>query len=232
MSTFTQNVQYLLNYYSQNKEEFARELGKNSYWVDSLVKAEVEPEIETLIKISNLFTISVDKLIKENIQPAYDCLRNKSIRFLIMDVDGVLTDGGMYYTESGDEYKKFFAKDGMAIVELQSKGIKVGFISAGFRQNTILNRAKTLKIDYVYVGRENKKEIMLKWCDEMEINPGEVAYIGDDLNDLDVIDIVGFSACPSDAVNEVKEKVDIILKKEGGNGCVREFIDIFLLYKK
>lgn len=161
----------------------------------------------------------------------FEHLKNKikRIRLLILDVDGVMTDAGMYYTESGDQFKKYNSKDGMGIMKVQEKGIICGIISSAFTDQMVLNRAKTLKIDHVYVGREQKINILNQWCEKLNISLDEVAMIGDDINDLSIMYQVGLSACPKDAVQEVKKEVDIVLTKNGGAGVVREFIDHFLL---
>src|SRR5262249_31746708 len=144
-------------------------------------------------------------------------------------IDGVLTDGGMYYSEDGNEYKKFDTKDGRGIILLQKEGIPVGFLSSGSNKNIISNRAKTLGVTHVYVGFGEKLDELKDWCAKLMIDLSEVAYIGDDVNDLKIIGAVGLSACPADAVDQVKSVVNHILKKKGGEGCVREFIDTFLL---
>jgi len=148
-----------------------------------------------------------------------------SFKFLVLDVDGVLTDGGMYYTEQGDEFKKFNAKDGLAIRALTRSGFPVGIISHGFLVNLVKRRAELLGISRVYVGSERKLKVLQDWCGEMGIAPREVAYIGDDVNDLEMLRAVGVTACPSDAVMAVKEAVHLELQLRGGEGCVREFID-------
>ena len=155
--------------------------------------------------------------------------RLAKIKLLILDVDGVLTDGGMYYTESGDQFKKYNAKDGMAIMKAQEKGLKIGIISSAFKDKMVLNRAETLSIEYVYAGREPKMDILTKWCDELGIQLEEVAMIGDDINDLSVLSAVGFRCCPADAVQVVKHVSDVVLQTKGGHGCVRELIDNYLL---
>lgn len=149
----------------------------------------------------------------------------RKIKLLIIDVDGVMTDGGMYYTEQGDEIKKFNTKDGMAIMGLTKKHFPVGIISSGFSGEAIHKRAKILNIPFCHIGREPKMEILNRWCKDLAVNLKEVAIIGDDINDLEVMQHVGFSVCPSDAVPLVKGEVDLILSKKGGEGCVREFID-------
>lgn len=161
----------------------------------------------------------------------FDHLKSRiaKIKLLILDVDGVMTDGGMYYTESGDQIKKYNTKDGMAIMKAQEKGLLCGVISSAFTDRMVRDRMEVLKIGYVYVGREQKITILKRWCEELAISLDQVAVIGDDINDLSVIREVGLSACPKDAVQEVKKEVDIVLTKNGGAGVVREFIDHFLL---
>jgi YrbI family 3-deoxy-D-manno-octulosonate 8-phosphate phosphatase len=141
----------------------------------------------------------------------------------------VLTDGGMYYSDTGDEMKKFNTKDGMGMLELKKTHIKTAILSSGFKKNIGENRAKTLQVDKFYIGRESKLKILKIWLKELKISFKNVAYIGDDINDLEIINKVGFSACPMDAVEIIKQYVDVILFKKGGDGCVREFIDNYLI---
>lgn len=150
------------------------------------------------------------------------------IKLLILDVDGVMTDGGMYFAESGDQFKKFDTKDGRGIIELVKRGVQVGIISSGFRDVGVSARAQMLGIQNCYIGTEPKLNILTQWCEEMNISFDEVAMIGDDINDLEVMQRIGFKTCPSDAVEVVKKAVDLILSKAGGQGCVREFIDNYL----
>jgi len=147
------------------------------------------------------------------------------IKLLILDVDGVLTDGGMYFTESGDQAKKYNTKDGMGILHLTRSGFQVGIISSGFTAEMVKKRAEILKIQHFYLGRDPKISILKEWCKNLNISLSQVAMIGDDVNDLEIIQQIGFSACPSDAVPSILKNVDCILSKKGGEGCVREFID-------
>lgn len=151
------------------------------------------------------------------------------IRLLILDVDGVLTDGGMYASENGDQSKKYNTKDGMGILHLTKNNFQVGIISSGFRGEAVKARADLLGIQHFYLGRDRKIDILKGFCEKLEMDLSAVAIIGDDVNDLEVIKNVGFSACPADAVKVVKASVDIVLTKKGGEGCVREFIDEWLL---
>lgn len=152
----------------------------------------------------------------------------KDIKFLILDVDGVMTDGGMYWTESGDQIKKFNTKDGLGIIGLRKKGFHVGIISSGYTENMVQKRAELLGISKCYVGQNPKLVVLKEWCAELGIDLKQVAVIGDDLNDLEVMQQVGLSACPADAVNEIKSVCHIILTSKGGDGCIREFIDAYL----
>ncbi len=149
----------------------------------------------------------------------------KNIKLLILDVDGVMTDSGMYYSENGDMLKKFNAKDGMGILQLTKTGFQVGVISSGFKGELVKQRADLLKIQHFYLGREPKLEILKKWCSDLDIDLKDVAMIGDDVNDLAVMRTIGFSACPSDAARRVLQEVDCVLSKKGGEGCIREFIE-------
>ncbi|MGC6434318.1 MAG: KdsC family phosphatase [Crocinitomicaceae bacterium] len=151
------------------------------------------------------------------------------IKLLVIDVDGVMTDGGMYFSESGDQIKKYNTKDGMAIIHLTKNDFQVAVISSGFTNNMVQKRAEMLGIQNCYVGREKKIDILNQYCDQLGITLENVAMIGDDINDLEVIKSIGFSASPADAMVAVKTHVDVILNKKGGEGCVREFIDTYIL---
>ncbi|MDE3237069.1 MAG: HAD hydrolase family protein [Bacteroidota bacterium] len=153
-----------------------------------------------------------------------------NIKLFLTDVDGVLTDAGMYYTESGDEFKKFNTHDGMGLMLLKEKGIKRGFITT---ENTriVERRAAKLKIDYLYQGKGfgNKLEAAIEICEKENISLQDVAYIGDDVNCIELLKAVGIAACPANAVKQVKAIPGIIhLEKKGGDGAVREFIDMIL----
>lgn len=152
------------------------------------------------------------------------------VKLFLSDVDGTLTDGGMYYSESGDELKKFNTRDGMGIQMLREAGIKIGMITSE-DTGIVSNRAKKLKIDYLIQGqkREGKLLAVQRLCDEIGITLAEVAYIGDDINCIELLESVGYAACPSDASCIVKSIHGIsIMELKGGMGCVREFAEIIL----
>lgn len=151
----------------------------------------------------------------------------KKIKLVATDIDGVWTNGVMYYTESGDFMKAFSTYDGMAVEILRKAGIPV-IIMTGENSEIVLKRAEKLGITRVYLG-ENKKLKRLKYiCADLEINLDEVAYIGDDKNDLDVIEVVGLSAMPSSSPIINQCSPDIITKRKGGEGAFREFVDIIM----
>ena len=155
-------------------------------------------------------------------------MMNRKIKFLTIDVDGVLTDGGVYITEKGDIAKKFNVKDGVGIRSVINKGIHVAFLSAGKSEKLHNARAKMLGIKFVYSGNKEKLDVVSRWCKKLKISLDEVAHIADDTNDIKLLSAVGFSACPADAVEDVKKIATVILKKKGGEGCVREFIENYL----
>jgi hypothetical protein len=153
----------------------------------------------------------------------------QKLKMLILDVDGVLTDGGMYVSEKGDQMNRYHTHDGLALLELgKSKKLTLGILSSGFTEHMVQDRAALLGIEHVYVGREPKLDILNTWCAQLGYNLDEIAIIGDDLNDLPVMQAVGLAVCPASAVSKVKSVADIILSRKGGDACVREFIDNYL----
>lgn len=151
----------------------------------------------------------------------------RKVKFLVMDVDGVLTDSGMYYSERGDELKKFNTRDGMGIEMWHKAGFKTAIITRE-RTDIVERRAAKLKITEVYQGMENKLRALEKLISEYNLNYEEIAYVGDDINDIPVLEKVGFSAAPRDAIEKVKKIVDYVTEKKGGEGVVREVIDFIL----
>ena len=149
------------------------------------------------------------------------------IKLFCTDVDGVLTDSGMYYTENGDELKKFNTRDGKGIEILKKHKIKTAIVTS---ENTsiVKKRGNKIGVDFIFQGIQNKLELVKKLCEEQKIKLSEVAFIGDDLNDLNLLKDVGFSACPSDAVDKIKNISDYICSKKGGDGCMREFAEKFI----
>lgn len=144
-----------------------------------------------------------------------------------MDVDGVLTDGGMYYSEKGEVMKKFNTRDGKGIELLRKRGIIPAIITQE-NSNIVIKRAEKLRIDEVYVSIKNKIEVVKKLIKKYNLNFDEVAYIGDDINDIELLKKVGFSATPKNGVDNVKKVVNYVASKNGGDGAVREVIERIL----
>lgn len=151
----------------------------------------------------------------------------QTIRLLAMDVDGVLTDAGMYYSESGDEWKKFNTRDGMGIKLLQQAGILTALITQE-QTKLVARRAEKLAIPEVHQGAHNKLVILRDIIARHGLDLCQVAYIGDDVNDLAVLQAVGFSAAPADAVLAVRKAVQYVCRKKGGEGAVREIANLIL----
>ena len=154
----------------------------------------------------------------------------KKIKLFLSDVDGTLTDSGMYYGENGEEFKKFNTHDGKGFELLRKAGIKTGVITS---ENTkiVENRAKKMKVDYLYQGLEHKGKLRVakEICKKENITLEEVAYIGDDINCKELLESVGICACPQNSINEIKNIPNILqLSIKGGDGAVREFINNIL----
>lgn len=149
------------------------------------------------------------------------------IKLLILDVDGVLTDGKIVYTASGEELKHFNVKDGFGIKMLQEAGIKTAIISGRHSDVTTI-RAKELGIDVVHQGISDKLFVFHEMIHEMNFQADECAYIGDDYNDLAVLKVVGYAATVPESPEEVKLAVDEVVPVQGGNGAVRYFIELIL----
>lgn len=153
--------------------------------------------------------------------------RLRAIRLFATDVDGVLTDAGMYYAESGDEWKKFNTRDGMGIKLLQ----KAGFITAIVTQERtkiVARRAEKLAIPEVHQGVLDKLSLIREMAGRHGLPLSQVAYIGDDINDLESLRAVGFSAAPADGMPVICDAVDYVCQKKGGEGAVREIAELLL----
>lgn len=152
-------------------------------------------------------------------------------KLVITDIDGVWTDGGMYYDENGNEWKKFNTSDSAGILFLRSLKIPT-CIMTGEKSNAVKRRAEKLKIDYLYLGAGNKLQLAKNLCSDLNISLKEVAFIGDDINDLELLKEVGISASPMNAPSYVKEQVNFITQKKGGEGAFREFVESILFENK
>jgi len=156
-----------------------------------------------------------------------DLQKLKSIKVLILDVDGVLTDGRVIYTDSGEEIKRFDVRDGHGLKLLMRSGIEV-ILLTGRESKVVLHRARDLGIEHVYQKALNKIEVYKTILADRSLEDKDVGFVGDDLIDLPVLRKVGFSAAVPDAVQEVKEIVDYITTKRGGEGAVREICELLL----
>tara|TARA_B110000467_G_C18318486_1_gene483342 strand:- start:1779 stop:2282 length:504 start_codon:yes stop_codon:yes gene_type:complete len=152
------------------------------------------------------------------------------VKVVITDVDGVLTDGGMFYSTNGEMLKKFNTRDGMGVEILRNNNIPVIIMT---RENSkiVISRAKKLLITDVNVGIKKKEMLLPKICKKYQINKENIAYIGDDINDLEILREVGFSASPSDGITIIKKESDYICKARGGEGVLREVADLIISYK-
>lgn len=157
--------------------------------------------------------------------------RASKIKLIAFDVDGVMTDGSLTYLPDGSQVKTFNAKDGQGIVMLNKAGFLTAIITAK-ESSVVLKRAKTLKITKVFTGQSNKLLALNSLLEEFNLNKNEVAYMGDDYPDLCVINEVGLSSCPNDAIDEVKKQAHFVSSKNGGKGAVRELCDFILKTNK
>jgi len=149
----------------------------------------------------------------------------EKIRLMSIDVDGVLTDGSIYYADDGNTFRKFNAKDGMGLVYLRKAGIKVTIISSG-NGGAIEHRARRLGIEHVFTDVFDKVETLKVVTQGLGLSLNQVAHMGDDINDLPVFEVIGCAIAPADAVPEVLANADLVTGNPGGQGAVREICDI------
>ena len=148
-------------------------------------------------------------------------------KLIITDIDGVWTDGGMFYDEQGNEWKKFNTSDSAGVLFLRILEIPMVIIT-GEQSMAVKNRAKKLKINSVYTGVKHKLKLTKKLCLQQGIELNEIAMIGDDINDLLLLREVGFSAVPANAPTYIQTQVDFVTQKRGGEGAFREFVEYIL----
>jgi 3-deoxy-D-manno-octulosonate 8-phosphate phosphatase (KDO 8-P phosphatase) len=164
----------------------------------------------------------MDLIMKKNIKD-----KLKGIRLLVLDVDGVMTDGRIIMDDAGREIKNFNVRDGHGIKILQRCGVKVAILT-GRKSKVVEHRAKDLEIKYVYQKVYNKKEVFEKMLIKNKLTADAVGFIGDDIVDVPVLKRVGFSVAVADALDVVKKSVDYVAKNKGGNGAVREICEMIL----
>ncbi len=209
-------------FYITSKES----LQKTKNRISGCIRAYIMPE-DTALEIDEPidFVIQEQLLLKRG--KDLKELSSKKIKMVITDCDGCLTDGGMYYSENGDELKKFNTKDGVALSRLHRQGILVGIIT-GEKRALNKRRADKLNLDFIVQGVENKKAILEEICQKNKLSLEEVLYIGDDVNDIDAMRIAGYSACPADSSREILSIANYIASRRGGDGAVREIIEEFI----
>ena len=151
----------------------------------------------------------------------------KKPKLILTDIDGVWTDGGMYYDQTGNEWKKFHTYDSAGVLFAHQNEIPVGIIT-GEDTEIVARRSAKLKIDYLFQGVKNKLEVAENLCKQLNISLDEVAYIGDDLGDIELLKNVGISATPNSAPEYVKKYSQMVMTKNGGEGVFREFVEKIL----
>lgn len=148
-------------------------------------------------------------------------------KLILTDIDGVWTDGGMYYDQTGNEWKKFHTYDSAGVLFAHQNDIPVGIIT-GEDTEIVARRAAKLKVDYLFQGVKNKLEVAEKLCKELNIRLEDVAYIGDDLGDVELLKAAGISAAPDSAPEYIKKHAKMVMTKKGGEGVFREFVEKIL----
>ncbi len=168
----------------------------------------------------------IDKKLKEkNLHLAGKAAK---IKLVLTDSDGVLTDTGVYYSAEGEVMKRFSIRDGMGVERLRDTlGVETGIIT-GELSGSVLKRAEKLNIKYLYRGVKNKINLLPEILTELKIKKENIAYIGDDVNDIELITEVGLSASPSDGTDFIKNIVNYICDNKGGNGAFREFAELII----
>ena len=151
----------------------------------------------------------------------------KKIKLLILDVDGVMTNNQLHYSDDGYEMKSFYTRDGHGMVMLQQSNVEIGVIT-GRKSPLVGKRMSDLKIKHVHQGVPDKLPTFLKLVSDLNIHLDEIAYIGDDILDLPILTRVGLASTPADGEAEVKSRVDYVSEFSGGRGCVREMCELIM----
>lgn len=231
MLYFAANLSFLREQAGEDPTEFYQRVALSPENGRLYEQGTKEPDLSDLLDIADRLELPLEVLLRRDLRGQFDRISQQDIRLILLDVDGTLTDGGMYYTEAGDQIKRFEVKDGIAIRRVSRRyPVSFGFISSGTAEGIIRKRAAALDITRVFAGSGVKSDIVDGWLEELGLQYSQLAYMGDDLNDLSVIQKAGLSVCPADAVRQVKESVHIVLKTAGGKGCVREFLEEVMGY--
>lgn len=154
--------------------------------------------------------------------------RARAIRFLLTDSDGVLTDNGVYYSAAGEELKRFSIRDGMGVERLRNfAGVDVGIIT-GEHSGPVMRRAEKLAIVELHLGIKDKPAILREILERHKLRPEEIAYIGDDTNDVEVMKLVGLAGCPADATPFARAVAHFVCPSRGGHGAFRDFAELII----
>ena len=148
-------------------------------------------------------------------------------KLILTDIDGVWTDGGMYYDQTGNEWKKFNTSDSAGVLFCQKLKIPVGIIT-GEKTDIVKRRAEKLKIDFLHQGISDKLRVAKEICQHLNISLSQVAYIGDDIGDIELLKHVGFSCAPKNASHYIKKNVNYVTELKGGEGAFREFVEYII----
>ncbi|MFN8355209.1 MAG: HAD-IIIA family hydrolase [Spirosomataceae bacterium] len=155
----------------------------------------------------------------------------KHIKLLLTDCDGVMTDGGVFYGENGEVMKRFNIRDGMGVERLKNIAhVETGFIT-GELSPSVARRAEKLKISELHLGIKDKPSVLKEILERKQLDASEIAYIGDDTNDVEIMKLVGLAACPADATIFAKQVADYVCQTNGGQGCLREFAELIISAK-
>lgn len=163
-----------------------------------------------------------------------DELKRKAekISLMLTDNDGVMTDTGVYYSDTGEAFKRYSVRDGMGVERLRELfGIETGIIT-GENSPSLIKRCDKLGISSLYLGTKNKLEVLQSILEERNLQPENIAYIGDDYNDIEIIKAAGLTACPADAMPHITTLVDYICGAPGGRGAFRDFAELIIMYKE
>jgi len=155
----------------------------------------------------------------------------EKIKFVLSDNDGVLTDTGVYFSKDGEEFKRFSIRDGMGVERLRKYAGGETIIITGEESGSVKARAEKLKIKEYYLGVKKKEEVLSEIMRKNGVTPDEIAYVGDDSNDFEIMKLIGFKATPADGMSFIKEICDYVCENKGGNGAFREVAELIIAFK-
>ena len=155
----------------------------------------------------------------------------EKIKVVLTDNDGVLTDTGVYFSAKGEEFKRFSIRDGMGVERLRKYAGVETIIITGEESGSVKARAEKLKIKEYYLGVKKKEEVLSEIMRKNGVTPDEIAYVGDDSNDFEIMKLIGFKATPADGMSFIKEICDYVCENKGGNGAFREVAELIIAFK-